>query len=94
MSEPLIAGKDNSVETLAKRFDVMADRMRLNKDNSFGGAFVIIPPVGEGSEPIDTLILDSKQDLSQFWMLLKQKAENEIMQLTMAQRNQNAFPRR
>lgn len=91
MSEPLIQSKDNSVETLSRRFDAMGERMRHNKDSAFGGAFVICPPTAEGSEPIDTLILDSKQDIAQFWILLKAKAEQELSQLAQVQRNQGAF---
>lgn len=94
MSEPLIASKDNSMEVLAQRFDGMAARIRHNRDASFGGAFVIIPPVKEGSEPLDTLILDSKQDLAQFWALLKTKAEMELQQIDQLQRQQGAFSRR
>ena len=93
MSENLIQPLDRSPETLAKLFDDMAAKIRLNKDNAFGGAFVIIPPE-TGGDPIVTLILDSKQDPSQFFMLLKTKAEIQIASLDALARNQQAFQRR
>ena len=93
MSEDLITQNDRSAETLAKIFDDMAARIRLNKDNPFGGAFVIIPPA-DGGDPFQTLILDAKQDPAQFFMLLKAKAENQITAIDHANRTQNAFPRR
>jgi hypothetical protein len=95
MSENLIAQPDRSPEAFAKLFDEMAAKIRLNKDNAFGGAFVIIPPPENGGEPIQTLILDSKQDAGQFFTLLKTKAEAQILALDHQARNQQAgFPRR
>lgn len=91
--EPLIAKDDRSAEALAKLFDDMAARIRLNKDNAFGGAFVIIPPEN-GGDPIVTLILDGKQDPGQFYTLLKVKAETQIAVLDRLARSQNAFQRR
>lgn len=93
MSEELIQQAKLSPEAVAQLFDDMAAKIRLNKDNSFGGAFVIIPPE-EGGAPIVTLILDSKQDPGQFFTLLKVKAEAQITMLDVARRNQSAFARR
>lgn len=93
MSEDLIQKNDRSGEALAKIFDDMAAKIRLNKDNPFGGAFVIVPPEN-GGDPFQTLILDAKQDPAQFFTLLKVKSEAQITLIDQAMRNQNAFPRR
>lgn len=93
MSEDLIQKDDRSAETMAKLFDDMAAKIRLNKEHPFGGAFVIVPPEN-GGEPFQTLILDAKQDPAQFFTLLKVKSEAQITMLDQAARNQNAFPRR
>jgi hypothetical protein len=55
----------------------MAQAIDDNADRPFGGCMVIIPPpFADGkTEIIETLILDSTQDWSQFWGLLKAKAD-------------------
>lgn len=93
MSEPLIQDQNRPMEAVAALFDAMAARIRLNKDNSFGGAFVIIPP-DNGGEPIVTLILDDKQDPAQFYTLLKVKAEAQIVQIDQLARQQGGYGRR
>lgn len=91
---PLVEVGKLEAETLAERFDVMAERIRLNKDDSFGGAFVIVPPLG-GGEPIETLVLDREQDPAQFWAILKTKAEMHLAALDQLARSQQAgFGRR
>ena len=91
MSEQdLIHKDDRSAEALAKLFDDMAAKIRLNKEHPFGGAFVIIPPEN-GGDAMQTLILDAKQDPAQFFTLLKTKAEMQIMALDQLARNQQAF---
>jgi hypothetical protein len=81
-----------NVHELLKRFQRMAERMSVNGNESFGGAFVIIPPE-DGGEPIETLILDSKQDASQFWMLLKTKCDIALGELDQKQRQAATFGR-
>lgn len=93
MSEPLIQNQEKTVEVLAQLFVAMSDRMVLNKDGAFGGAFVIVPPK-DGGDPIETLVLDSRQDPAMFWMLLKTKAEMQIAQIDQLARNQGPFARR
>lgn len=94
MSEPLVENRKSEIEVLAERFTVMADRLLLNKADSFGGAFVIIPPTG-GGEPIETLVLDKDQDAAQFWSIVKTKAQMTLDALDLVARNQQAgFPRR
>lgn len=92
MDQPLINNPDRSAEALAKFFDDMAAKIRLNKDNAFGGAFVIIPP-DQGGEPFQTLILDAKQDPAQFFILLKTKCESQITSIDQQARNQGGFAR-
>ena len=83
----------SSVHELLKRFRAMADRMALNGDGNFGGAFVVVPPK-EGGEPFETLILDSKQDAAQFWTLLKTKCDVALSELEQKQRATGTFGRR
>ena len=69
----------------------MADAIERNAEGTFGGAFVVIPPSVEAGDPIETLILDAKQDPAQFWLLLKTKCDLELQALDAKQRNQSAF---
>lgn len=73
----------------ASLFRRMADAIEHNENSGFGGAFVIIPPP-EGGSPIETLILDSKQDPVQFWVLLKSKCDIQITLAEQAARSQQA----
>ena len=87
----LIEGQKTDPESLAKELRDMADRLVLNGPDSFGGCFVVLPPMG--GEPIKTLILDSKQDPAQFWSILKTKAEMALMGLDEISRNQQGYRR-
>lgn len=71
----------------------MADAIERNSEGNFGGAFVVIPPSAEAGEPIETLILDAKQDAAQFWMLLKTKCDLELAALDQKQRTNATFGR-
>lgn len=71
----------------------MADAIAKNADGPFGGAFVVAPPTPEAGEPLETLILDSKQDAAQFWMLLKTKCDIALGELDQKQRTQATFGR-
>lgn len=77
---------------IAARFRAMADAVERNAQGSFGGAFVVIPPEG-GGEPLETLILDNRQDIAQFWIFLKTKSENEIAAVDQKQRAAATFGR-
>lgn len=88
----LIEGQTTDITALAKELRDMADRLELNGSGSFGGCFVILPP--KGGEPIKTLILDSNQDLAQYWSILKTKAEMALMGLDEMARNQGYGGRR
>lgn len=91
MTENLIAGGTDVFE-LAKQLRQMADRMETNGNDSFGGCFVVLPPMG--GEPLKTLILDSKQDPAQFFAILKTKCEIALASLDETQRNQQGYGRR
>lgn len=73
-----------------QRFRLMAEAIERNEEALFGGAFVVVPPKDAG-EPIETLILDAKQDSAQFWILLKSKCEQEIAKADEKQRGQASF---
>lgn len=79
--------------TSPQRFRAMADAIERNEGDIFGGAFVVVPPP-EAGDPLETLILDSKQDPAQFWMLLKTKCDIALGQLDQKQRAGQAFGRR
>lgn len=74
----------------AKHFRDMADAIEHNSDAPFGGAFVVVPPVGAG-DPIETLILDNKQDALQFWKLLVEKGRITVEDLERQTRSSTAF---
>ncbi len=74
----------------ADRFSKMAAALDHNSASGFGGAWVVVPPEG-GGEPIETLILDSKQDAAQFWSLLQAKASVMIAEIEEKKRTQGAF---
>jgi len=82
--------EENSNRSLL--FTQMAVRIESNKTQSFGGAFVVVPP-SEGGEILDTLILDNRQDAAQFWMLLKTKCDIALGELDQKQRTQATFGR-
>lgn len=75
------------------RFRAMADALEKNADGSFGGAFVIVPPEA-GGDPIETLILDSKQDAAQFWNAVITKCQFMLADVEQKQRAGQVFGRR
>lgn len=87
MNEPLIQRHGSDAEALARAFDEMAAKIRLNKDDNFGGAFVLVPPPGFG-QPIDGLILNSSNAAMMFWANLKLMVDDTMVQLKEAQRMQ------
>ena len=82
----------SEISDAATRFKAMEQLLEKN-DGQFGGAFVVVPPPGAG-EPIETLILDAKQDPAQFWTLLKTKCDIALGELDAKQRAGQAFGRR
>ena len=74
-------------------FFQMRERIGKNTTDAFGGAFVVVPPEG-GGDPLETLILDSKQDPAQFWNLLMTKCQIMLAELDQKQRSNASFGRR
>lgn len=72
------------------QFGAMAKRIVHNAGQSFGGAFVIVPPNGD---PIETLILDAKQDPAQFWSLIKTRCDIALQEIDERQRTTRPFGR-
>lgn len=68
--QPLIETKRHQeVEQIALRFEAMAAQIRLNKDGKFGGAFLLVPPLGTGA-PVELMTI-SDQNPGHFWMSVK-----------------------
>lgn len=59
-------------EKRAALFEEMARQIRLNKDATFGGAFLVVPP-GDG-EPFSSLMLNQEEQ-SIFWGAVKTLGE-------------------
>jgi hypothetical protein len=80
--------------TNADFFLKVAEEIDRNAASGFGGAFVVVPPKDCGN-PLATVILDSRQDGTTFWVMLKAKCEAELQLLDQQQRsNQAGFLRR
>lgn len=76
-------------EAIAKRFEDLAARIRLNKDASFGGAFLLVPPPVTGNV-VETLVL-SDQNPGVFWSIVKGMIDAEWKALQDRQARQSAF---
>lgn len=72
----------------AAPFRRVADKIDLNRDNGFGGAFVIVPPEGA---PQDMLLLDNAQNPAMFWSLLKTRAEIALVEIEAHERGGQQF---
>lgn len=73
-------------EQIAKMFDDMAARIRLNKDAKFGGALLLVPPGGLGM-PITHLLL-SDQQAGYFWSSIKGMIDREYQSIQDMARGQ------
>lgn len=87
MSEP-----ENKISDVFRR---MADAIDKNSGLPFGGAVVIVSPAqsGEANQILDFLLLDSSQNVGQFWGLIKGKADIALRQVDSAERQGQAFGR-
>ena len=92
MDEQLIQGQAKDMMDLAERFRSMADKMDTNAGGAFGGAFVVIPPLG-GGDPFETLVLDSEQDPVLFYQLLQSRITTILNKLDTTSRQGQAFRR-
>lgn len=81
-----------SDETLSipDRFRRMAADIERNPE-AFGGAYVIIPPLGLA--PIDVLILDRQENPAQFYMLLSAKIQQALKDVEDMERRGMTFGR-
>lgn len=77
---------------IAAAFRKMADDIERNIEAPFGGAFVVVPPE-DGGDMLSTLILDNRQDATQFWIFLKTKSEFEVSVVDEKKRQVQAFGR-
>lgn len=75
---------DSAAPDFAAAFSAMAERIRHNVGQSFGGAFVVVPP--QNGPVLETLILDNKQDEAQYWLLLKTKCEMALNEIDAKER--------
>ena len=80
----------NEVQSCAKSFARMAERVLHNQDSVFGGAVVIVPPKNAG-EQIELLMLDSAGDPAQFWSTIQTRIAIVMDKLKDQERNVNAF---
>jgi hypothetical protein len=76
---------------IADRFRAMADRIEKN-DGEFAGAVVIVPPA-EGGSAIEIFQIDASPSPSEFWGLIKFKADAAIFELSSQARMGQAFRR-
>ena len=69
----------------ATPFRAMADKIDLNRDSGFAGAFVIVGPNGEVEA---TLMLDEKANAAAFWSLIATKSQIAIAEAEAEQQAQ------
>ena len=72
----------------AQLFRTMAEC--IEKNDNFGGAFVIVPPEGAG-EPVQTLLLDPSPDPAMFWQMIQTKCQIMIAEIEIQKRKNAAF---
>lgn len=72
-------------EKRADFFAKMAERILLNKDAQFGGAFVIVQPSSEDS--VEMLILHQSEP-GVFWAAIQTLAQQAIAEIDQMQRRQ------
>ena len=78
-----------AAEAIAKQFDAMAARIRLNADDQFGGAFLMVPPANVG-KAVELLAL-SNQNPGNFWMNLKLYIDQAYQEVADAARQSRVF---
>lgn len=85
---------ETQMQTAAAPFQRMSDRILHNKDESFGGAFVVVAP-GEAPIVIQSLFLNDGATPGMFWAALKTIVEQQLMQVDAQERQlQAGFGRR
>ncbi len=71
---------------LSEPFTRMAERIDKNEGESFGGAFVIIPPEGAGT-PMQSLMFNTGTDKAQFWLMLQGMINTALAEIQTQQTN-------
>lgn len=74
---------------IADRFRKMADLIESNKDFPFGGAFVMVPP--QGLEPVEILVLDTRQNPHQFYSSIETLGRERAMLLGEEELRKKAY---
>src|SRR5229473_6751467 len=77
----------NPSEARALLFEQMAAQIRLNKEATFGGAFLMVPPSGD---PFSSLMLNQDEP-SIFWAAVKTLAD--VAMQSLDPRNRQGFSR-
>ena len=90
MSQPLV---EISEPEPAAAFTRMAERIKHNSGQPFGGAVVIYPPANGGA-PVEFLLLDDHADIAQFWATAQARIKMEVEDLDAKSRGQQGFPMR
>lgn len=80
------------IQSCAKCFSRMSERVLHNQDATFGGAVVIVPPKNAG-EQIELLMLDAQGDPAQFWSTIQTRIAIVLDKLKEQERGINAFRR-
>ena len=89
MNQPLVESRESGTSP-DEAFTKMAERIKHNADQPFGGAVVIYPPAG-GGDPVEFLLLDGSADVVQFWATAKKRIENAVEDLDQKNRNPQGF---
>lgn len=71
---------DQPAFKISDPFSRMAQRIDHNASEVFGGAFVIVPPVGAGAQ-IEALLLSANNDPANFWMVLQGQINKVLEEL-------------
>lgn len=74
------------IPKLSEPFTKMAERIDKNEGESFGGAFVIVPPVGAG-DPMQSLMFNTGTDNAQFWLMLQGMINTALANIQANQAN-------
>lgn len=86
MNQPLIEQNKLDVATILRR---MADHLDRNKEASFGGCAVIVPP--STNETIEVLILDSSGDAAQFLSTILTRIQTIQVEMAATAKRQATF---
>ena len=89
MSDEQIQRKKQQAEAVALKFDAMAARIRHNGTDSFGGAFVLVPPLNAG-QPVELLTL-ADINPGNFWMLAKAHVDEQYKAMVDLAARQKSF---